>query len=271
MGRCGVGFGSGRLLMPISYCQDMPKIPLAPVDFPLPDVVLAKLKERDPIAEHGFGDDVIGSQWWNDKLSQKGLPSRLTLQLHDGQWKLTRGDLFKLGDVAATPGASDDEVLTFLWNVLAWGAGRSQRGNIRRIRSLTEGPQATANVDLLRTSLQAAAKGEPAEAYSNLVRRGGGKIPGLGPAFFTKALYFASEQMTGELRPLILDARVAKNLAGLGWESLPAGRGNYSYNWSTATYVSYCELLKSWAKAASDKTKQSVRPDELELVLFRGV
>lgn len=94
-------------------------------------------------------------------------------------------------------------------------------------------------------------------------------IPGLGPAFFTKVLYFASETTTGT-RCLILDARVAANLYSAGWKTLPHRGGNFSYNWFTTTYVDYCELLARWAEEASQELGTTVWPDEIERTLFEG-
>jgi hypothetical protein len=94
-------------------------------------------------------------------------------------------------------------------------------------------------------------------------------IPALGPAFFTKFLYFAGVG-EGSTPCLILDARVAASLYEAGWTDLPrSARKNgysFSYNWYTDTYVSYCELLKRWADAHGPKT----RPDEIERALFEG-
>ena len=94
-------------------------------------------------------------------------------------------------------------------------------------------------------------------------------IPALGPAFFTKFLYFAGKGR-GTTPCLILDARVASSLYEAGWTDLPhSARKNgysFSYNWYTDTYVSYCELLQGWADAHGSKT----RSDEIERALFAG-
>lgn len=248
----------------------MQNIPVAPSDFALPKGVLASVRgAQSPIAQHGFGRSVIGPDWWNERLAQRHLRQHVALRDHDGVEMLTRGDIFPLGVAARKVDASDDLVLTFVWHVLAWGTGSSQRGNARRIASLTDTATAETNLGLIRAALALAGEGDPAGAYRTLIRRGGGKIRGLGPAFFTKLLYFASEEVHGH-RCLILDARVASSLARAGWSSLPRVRGTYSYNWHTPTYASYCNLLERWSEEASEALGRQVRPDEVERALFEG-
>lgn len=97
---------------------------------------------------------------------------------------LTRGDLFRLGHEATDPLAHDNAVLTQLWHVLVWGTGASQRGNEARIRSFARPDDRARNtVLLLKRAAQLASEGEPAAAYTGLIRPGGGQIRGLGPAF----------------------------------------------------------------------------------------
>ena len=102
-----------------------------------------------------------------------------------------------------------------------------------------------------------------------MIRRGGGVIPALGPAFFAKYLYFVGAG-EGSTPCLILDARVASSLYEARWTDLPhSARKNcnsFSYNWYTDTYVSYCKLLRGWADARGSGT----RSDEIERALFAG-
>ncbi|WP_159081696.1 8-oxoguanine DNA glycosylase OGG fold protein [Nocardioides sediminis] len=109
------------------------------------------------------------------------------------------------------------------------------------------------------------------EAYSTLIKRGGGMIPWLGPAFFSKFLYFANgHRETGDenARCLILDARVARSLYLAGWSMAPTYRsetGTFSYNWYTETYVSYCQVLEGWTAEVGRSTA-----DMFERALFQG-
>lgn len=237
----------------------------------MPEYVKGKLGRRDAyVLDHGFGARSVGPDWWSHHLRAQQLSQKVRLFPSLFGQRLTRANLFDLGRTATRPDSTDDQVLALLWHVLAWGTGPGQRGNIRRIESFAHSSGRVRNTELLRQAAQLARSGEPAAAYRTLIRRGGGQIPGLGPAFFTKYLYFASESTEG-VRALILDARVAGALARAGWSSLPrqAG-GGYSYNWYTATYGSYCDLLHAWAAVESEKRDTEIYPDEIERALFEG-
>lgn len=190
---------------------------------------------------------------------------------------LDRKRLFELGcDLE-----DDDALLRFTFHVLAWGSGSSRRHNAVRVASLKD-PGARSrfgegtNRETLRKAFRAAGASADAptsswprkarirDAYCTLIRPGGGVIAGLGPAFFTKLLYFAGNSESPSC--LILDARVAKSLDRLGWQMSPR-HGSFSYNWYTDTYVSYCELLHQWA---TRDLGREVRADEIEQWLFEG-
>lgn len=245
---------------------------VAPPNLQLPEYVRDRLGNRQQfVVEHGFPPDVVGARWWGQRVPAE--QSVETSDLH-GHERLTRGDLFALGREASASNASGDAVLKLLWNTLAWGTGKSQRGNTSRLRSITDESLGRQRVELLKRAATSAAEGNPRDAYSALIRKGGGVIPGLGPAFFTKFLYFASEDVpvadTSKTRCLILDARVAGNLAAAGWTDMPRVRGQYSYNWYTDTYVSYCQLLDRWAREESERHASTIWPDEIERALFEG-
>ncbi|MCH6470240.1 8-oxoguanine DNA glycosylase OGG fold protein [Sinomonas terrae] len=236
----------------------------------MPSGIRRRIGARESyVLDHGFDAKTVGVDWWNSRLASHGLHQMVQVFKHGQLGRLTRGDLFQLGRAASAPLAAEDDVLTFLWHVLAWGTGASQRGNEKRIQSFARPADRARNVALLKRATELALDGDPAGAYSSLIRRGGGQIAGLGPAFFTKFLYFASEGTTGT-RCLILDARVASRLAQAGWTSLPHSGPSYSYNWYTDTYVSYCELLARWANEETARSKSEVWPDEIERALFSG-
>lgn len=250
-------------------CVSAPAI--APAELPLPEYVKSRLGRRDTyVLDHGFDARSVGPDWWKDHLRAQRLNHTVRTFPSPLGERLTRANLFELGRTVTRLDSTDDQVLVFLWHVLAWGTGPGQRGNIRRIQSFAHAEDRIRNTELLREAARLARFGDPAAAYRALIRRGGGQIPGLGPAFFTKYLYFASEGTEGT-RALILDARVAGALARAGWSSLPRQTGGgYSYNWYTATYASYCHLLHTWAAQESEKRDTPVYPDEIERALFQG-
>jgi hypothetical protein len=87
----------------------------------------------------------------------------------------------------------------------------------------------------------------------------------LGPAFFTKVLYFA-----GAGNPdhpcLIVDERV---LATLNAPTEPGDdRFNYKYGYPSSTYEAAVNLMQEWAKAAADDLGREVAADEVERWAF---
>ena len=223
-------------------------------------------RREDLIVRHGFTSDQLLLTWWNDHLAAAGMTDH-QVRLHSregGTPGLTRGDLFGMAS-SLDESSSDDDYLTLLWHVLAWGSGTSRRNNVKRIAAFTDPTAREERVGLLRAATAAARQGDTATAYGTLIRRGGGAIPDLGPAFFTKFLYFVGGGKP-EHACLILDARVATTLHAAGWWTIPAG----SYNWYTQTYVAYCSLLAEWARAATVAAGQPIAPDEFERALFAG-
>lgn len=243
-----------------------------PADLALPTYVRASLGNREQsVLDQGFDDSELLLGWWNTELGRAGVTSGPVSVDPNGSGasRLTRASLFRLAGRLSSS-SEPEENLNFVWHVLAWGSGRSRRNNRARIASLS----AEKNADLLSTALEHARAGRTAEAYACLIRRGGGKIDRLGPAFFTKLLYFAG---AGEASHpcLILDARVAASLHAAGWSGLRrtrtrGGGWSYSYNWHTATYVAYCDLLRRWADEESQRLGHEVGGDEIEVALFRG-
>lgn len=237
----------------------------APQDLELPHYVRSRLGRRTSfVLDHRFTAESIGVDWWNRQFERHGLEQSVQVFEHGSFQRLTRSDPFRMGP---DPLAHEDAILTLLWHVLAWGTGPSQRLNELRIRAFERPDDRLKNTDLLKRAAQLASKGQPSAAYRWLIRRGGGQISNLWPTFFTKFLYFASEGTMGT-RCLILDARVASRLAEAGWHSLPHRGQDYSYNWYTDTYASYCDLLTRWASAETSTANTLVFPDEIERALF---
>ena len=260
----------------------------APDGIVMPDYIRAALGNRDRyIRDHGFQESDLRIDWWNDELATAA-PGRFKVSVDPtgaGSTKLTRGDLFALASrLSPYAGPADagmeqddaDAYLNFLWHVLIWGSGSSTRNNRKRIASFVDADHGSSRVVLLATAAAAAQAGgseSARQAYGSLIRNGGGVVPGFGPAFFTKFLYFVGQGAAGH-HSLILDARVASSLFDAGWTTLPRqrSRGGWSYsrNWYTDTYASYCGLLTRWAEEMSTELGAPIAPDEIERALFEG-
>lgn len=254
----------------------------------MPDYIRAVLGNRDQyIVDHGFQESHLRIDWWNDELATAA-PGRFKVSIDPtgtGSTRLRRCDLFALASGLSThaepaegvsPQDDADKYLNLLWHVLIWGSGSSARNNRKRIASFVDTEHGDERVALLVAATAAARAGgsdSARQAYGGLIRKGGGVIPGFGPAFFTKFLYFVGQGAAGH-HSLILDARVASSLFDAGWATLPRrrSRGGWSYssNWYTDTYASYCDLLARWAEEATTELGVPIAPDEIERALFEG-
>lgn len=130
---------------------------------------------------------------------------------HTGTTRLSRGDLIDLAGEANT----DKKMLNSLWNILIWGSGRSTRNNILRMDSFVSEKDRERNICLLTDAASAANEGDAKTAYSTLIKRGGGRIRGLSPAFFTKFLYFNSARSPNTVLSISQSAVPASNQLGL--------------------------------------------------------
>ncbi|MFI6024955.1 8-oxoguanine DNA glycosylase OGG fold protein [Amycolatopsis magusensis] len=206
-------------------------------DLALPGWAIPAQSRAIAVAQHTIS---IRTQWWNHAITSRGLPG--TPPAGD---RLSRAEVW----------SAADDVFTLLWRALAWGSGHYLRNNTRRLDSIRE---KRSPIEDVLTEARELSRHNPAAAYTLLrpVRRN--VIPWLGPAFFTKFLYFAGGGAP-EHPCLILDSVVAMALRDhAGWKSLPTG------NWSAQTYQRYCDLLARWAR------RHGRAPDELERALFRG-
>lgn len=190
----------------------------------------------------------LNRQWWTDELTSAGLADTVLGQ------DISRGEVFAL---AAGAAVDPDAALTLLWNSLAWGSGKRNRNNGKRIASVAED---TARASGLLMQAAALSRTSPAEAYELLYPHHKTAICQLGPAFFTKYLYFA-----GGGNPshpcAILDENVARALRdACGWKSLPVEKAG----WYASTYDRYCALLEMWV----DEHDGINRRDLIERWLF---
>jgi hypothetical protein len=112
--------------------------------------------------------------------------------------------------------------------------------------------------------------------------RSRGQVPGLGPAFFTKFLYFTGIAVppAHEPRPLILDRVLSRRLrrlaAAVGLESGHDVDGSIAAwvwsdgNWSPHRYRVYLSFMHAAADqlAAKEGWPSAAAPDLLECALF---
>lgn len=186
---------------------------------------------------------------WPDTLKQ--LPPS---DHRPGYQRITRRDVFAL--------ASDDTPRGRVGLLLAayiWGTGPSAFLVGRRARTFTR-----TGTDTIGQRLQAAdrllADAGPGAAYASLTRGAANSIPFLGPAFFTKYLYFVAGHRTGVLpAPLILDRKVARALRKTNPDWLLGTTG-----WSSDTYGRYLDYAGDLAAT------HEVSPGAVELALFRS-
>lgn len=162
---------------------------------------------------------------------------------------VSRKALFELGESLE----SEADAVNFYVAVCAWGAGTSAQQTHRSIRPLLE-PGAPQR---LLEGLRVAATRTADEGYSMFSETGPARIKYLGPAFFTKLLYFAAglPSPADTRHPLILDTRVA---VALGWKKL-AG-------WSAAEYSGYLDLVEQ----LHQQWRPDLPTDVIEYTLFRA-
>jgi hypothetical protein len=146
---------------------------------------------------------------------------------------------------------SNVDALHGLLAVMAWGYRGLGRGRYWAGEVLADLDQKDERLVVCRAALRG---GDPVGAYSVLAAR---PIRGLGPTFATKYLFF-SQRTTNKVRALILDENVAT------WFAENLGVRVASGRWSSSQYARYVDRMGAWA------TTLGVRPDDLELAMFRG-
>lgn len=175
-------------------------------------------------------------------LGREGVDAR-------GRKLITREDLFRQGSLITTTA----DAIEFYVSVCSWGVGNKARDVYRRIEPLKH-PEAGDRLLHGITSVQGQ-NGSAVAGYQVFHNADGAYLKGLGPAFFTKLLYFAAGQPTvhQDGHPLILDQKVAK---AIGW---PAKTW-----WSVEEYMDYLDLV--------DQTRRLLDPvpraDCIEYALF---
>lgn len=165
---------------------------------------------------------------------------------------VTRTDVFEM---AARWRSGEVTSRSFTACTLAWGYGTTGYGRWRTCRTLAADPDGSR----LQTLLQPLAEERVSvdtlcNVYDRFFKRP--RLPWLGPAFFTKLIYFAGYRRdVGGVQPLILDRVVASRLPD------DVGVRSFTWLWSCEEWKRYIE----WAAGRGYN-----EPDEVEMALFSG-
>lgn len=189
--------------------------------------LVSRLKEMHPAGppsdEHVLAQEISfrPAQWakrWPGGLDRPAIVDR------PDPSEVARADLF----TEAGRAHSEADAVALFVAICAWGTGKKARSVSRCAKALND-PKL--GQKLLRARDLATA--DPSAAYTSMMKGGENKVVGLGPAFFTKWLHFATYQRCDVVHPpLILDALVASTL---GW---------HSTGWSGSTYATYLDIAQ---------------------------
>ncbi|MFF1945132.1 hypothetical protein ACFVWF_23685 [Rhodococcus qingshengii] len=214
----------------------------------------AEPPDREWVLEQGFN---FNRDRWKKLIPQQSAwPAELDACSMVGRWPYV--DRRQVFDVARRVGSGSDDPTgaTQLYVAAAvWGTGTSALDVSRRIKVLKE-----PDVDMhLAAALKILQVEGPVSAYRSLSIGGSHRVKNLGPAFFSKFLYFAGFDAKGYMqKPLILDQHVARSLnvfTNSEWST--AGP------WSTEQYARYLDHVDDWA------SQWDTSHDVVERQLFR--
>ena len=103
------------------------------------------------------------------------------------------------------------------------------------------------------------------EAYQAWIDSG---IKGIGEPFFTKWFFICGlDPKASGLQPLVLDSRVWKSLAAIGWSSERQTGTKYRKD-PAGAYGAYLEAMRVWASELSDGSVK-ISPLQVEQFFFR--
>ena len=119
--------------------------------------------------------------------------------------------------------------------------------------------------DTLRKTRELITVGKPVEAYQAWIDSG---IKGIGEAFFTKWFFVCGlDSQRQVLQSLVLDKRVWKSLAAIGWSSQRQTGTKYRKD-PAGAYGAYLEAMSHWASELSDGSV-TISPLQVEQFFFR--
>lgn len=229
------------------------------MDYIAPQKLIDHLRtstRQDSVLDQGF---TLRADWWDTPLT--GVPGG-PVKNDDGTTglgRISRRGVFALAGQVADD-ESGDAALRLLWHTLHWGTGDSNRGNRKRIASVTANPHHTGT----QLRLAAIASREDPDVAFRILKPGlRPSIKHLGPGFFTKYLYFAGGG-SADHPSLIVDSRVLRTLNN----HLDGKPFAYPFGYGAGTYRRALEVLNGWADSASAVVGRSVAADEVERWAF---
>ena len=189
---------------------------------------------------------VIPADAWPSGLPQTGVLCRRNVFTVAEQWR-----------------AGHATVRALLAASCMWGHGPAGYGPARALTALRADPDGAKLEHNLEPVLrQHPSEAELRDAYQRFNSASPTHLRGLGPAFFTKILYFAGYRRgTGGVQPLILDKRVARNLPT---EAGPAHARRWG--WPSEHWITYLR----WAVGQATRPVFGEEPDAVEMALFSG-
>ena len=190
---------------------------------------------QDLMRSHHFTDEpvrntVATSQW-------RALNVPLEVE------NLSRADVFDLA-ASARSSNTDEDLYSLFWHVMAWGIVGSFRNAAPMAREAQTPEGRDKIVKAMRRASTLSYAGELQEAYATFNTRL--KVRQLGPAFFTKMIYFTGDRDSGRPRGLVLDDRVRGALFALTgqWYGAEGSKAAKSYD-------KYCREIHDQAEKAS--------------------
>ncbi|ABK02373.1 hypothetical protein Arth_0976 [Arthrobacter sp. FB24] len=201
------------------------------------DQILNELRSYDRsehILNHGFD---LGTAWWKIELRKAAWTPSGPLAEPTESVRIDRRRLFGMASEIHT---GDIDPVDFTLSVVLWGSGSSRRNNRARIQSIVDVEGRVA----LRQALELASTDAEA-SFAAFRTNGRNAFAYLGPAFFTKLMYFAGAGSKSH-DAYIVDHRVLQTLS-----RTPAGAGLRAiHNYGPNTYRRACSALEVIASAA---------------------
>ncbi|MEE6169531.1 MULTISPECIES: 8-oxoguanine DNA glycosylase OGG fold protein [unclassified Mycolicibacterium] len=196
----------------------------------LPEAAVTELRDVDVsewIDDHAID---VERTWWNQLLSIYGFDNDPVGEIN------VRADVFDLAKGVSTDPAS---ALRLLFNSLAWTSRETHRKTRLSVAKIADDSY---DVCQILQGAAALSHTDPRRAYELLYPRGRAVVADLGPAVFTKYLYFAGGG-DAEHPCCILDGNIALALQrSCGWLSLA------SHGWLAPAYERYTALLGRWVE-----------------------